>query len=81
MFITPLGILYVVLAVCVLALTITLIVLLVNVNRVVKDIADTTDKINGLVTKIDDFIVKPIKLASGILDKVMPIIRYFTDKK
>ncbi len=74
MYIDSQSTLYVVGAVAIGLLTIFLCVTLIYLILILRDASKVIENVRITVDKVNDFIVKPVSLASTIVDHVRPII-------
>ncbi len=69
-----LDILYLTLSVCITLLTVFLSITLVYLLFILRDVVKVTDKIQGLVEKVDTYITKPILMTKSIIEFISPFI-------
>lgn len=74
MYIDPQSTLYVVASISIGILTIFLCVTLVYLILILRDASKVIENVRITVDKVNDFIIKPVSLASSIVDHVRPII-------
>ena len=70
----PQQTLYIVLAISVALLTVFLCVALLYLILVLRDANKILDKTRDTVEKVNDFVIKPVKLATMIVDNIRPMI-------
>lgn len=81
MFTDPQSTLYVVSAIAIALLTIFLCITLVYVILILRDASKVIEHVRGTVDKVNDFIIKPVSLASSIVDHVRPIIEGLFERR
>lgn len=81
MFVDPQNTLYIVLAIATALLTIFLCVALIYLILILRDVNKVTDKVQTTVDRINAFVVKPLTVASAIVDHVRPLIESALEKR
>jgi hypothetical protein len=76
----PLDILYLTLAVSVAIVSIFLSVTLVYLLFILRDVVKVSDKVQGIVDKVDTYITKPLLLTKSIIEFVSPFIKGAEEK-
>ena len=71
---TPKETLYIVLTIAVALLTIFISVTLIYLTLVLRDAGKILEKVRDTTEKVNAFVIKPVKLASTIVDYLRPII-------
>ena len=71
---TPQETLYMVLAIAVALLTIFLCVALIYLILVLRDASKITEKSRNIVETVNNFVVKPVHIASMVIDTVRPVV-------
>ncbi|MEK7524137.1 MAG: hypothetical protein AAB588_03845 [Patescibacteria group bacterium] len=77
----PQSTLYIVLAVAVALLTIFLCVTLIYLILILRDVNKMLEKIRETVERVNTFILKPVSLASSIVDHVRPLIESALERR
>lgn len=72
--------LYMVLSVAIALLTIFLSVTLIYLILVLRDASKIIEKAKDTVEKVNNFVVKPVKLASAVFDHLRPLIERAIDR-
>ncbi len=73
--------LYVVLSIAAALLTIFLCVTLIYLILILRDVSKMLEKIRETVDRVNTFILKPVSLASSIVDHVRPLIESALEKR
>lgn len=73
--------LYVVLTVAIALLTIFLCVTLIYLILILRDVNKMLEKMRETVERVNTFILKPVSLASSIVDHVRPLIEAALEKR
>ena len=74
LFDSPQETLYTVLIISIVILTIFLAVALLYLILVLRDSSKILDKVRDTTEKVNDFVVKPVKLATTLIDHLKPIL-------
>jgi uncharacterized protein YoxC len=80
LFENPQETLFIVLAISVAILTIFLAVVLIYLILVLRDASKILDKTRDVVEKVNNFVVKPVKLASNIFEHIRPMIERLVEQ-
>lgn len=73
--------LYVVLTIAVALLTVFLCVTLIYLILILRDVSKMLEKVRETVERINTFILKPVSLASTIVDHVRPMIEAALERR
>lgn len=73
--------LYVVLTIAIALLTIFLCVTLIYLILILRDVNKMLEKVRDTVERVNTFILKPVSLASSIVDHVRPLIESALERK
>lgn len=73
--------LYIVLSIAVALLTIFLCVTLIYLILILRDLSKMLEKIRETVDRVNAFILKPVSLASSIVDHVRPLIESALERR
>lgn len=73
--------LYVVLTIAIALLTIFLCVTLIYLILILRDVNKMLEKVRETVERINTFILKPVSLASSIVDHVRPLIEAALERR
>jgi len=80
MFDNPLNLLYIVLAVVILLVGILLAIALIYLIMILRDASKATFLARDTMEKVNEFIYKPIMMASSVLEHIKPIIENLQEK-
>ncbi|MBI5413350.1 hypothetical protein HZA42_03325 [Candidatus Peregrinibacteria bacterium] len=72
---------YIVLTVAIALLTVFLSVTLIYVILILRDINKVVEKVRDTVDRINTFILKPVSLASSIVDHIRPLIETALERR
>lgn len=67
---TPADILFMVLAFCVLLLTVFVIVLITNVTRILRNVSRITERVDDLTFSLNNFVKMPLQVMGNVVEKV-----------
>ncbi|MBI2638441.1 hypothetical protein HYW83_02520 [Candidatus Peregrinibacteria bacterium] len=81
MFASSQSTLYIVLTIAIALLTIFLCVTLIYLILILRDASKMLEKIRETVERVNSFILKPVSLASSIVDHVRPYIEAALERK
>lgn len=73
--------LYIVLAIAIALLTIFLCVTLIYLILILRDASKMIEKVRATVERINAFVIKPVALASSIVDHIRPFIEAALEKR
>ena len=76
----PLDILFLTLSVCVIIVSIFLSITMVYLLFILRDVVKVSDKIQGIVEKVDTYITKPLLLTKSIIEFVSPFVKGAEEK-
>lgn len=72
---------YIVLTVAIALLTVFLSVTLIYVILILRDVNKVVEKVRDTVDRINTFILKPVSLASSIVDHIRPLIEAALERR
>lgn len=81
MFADPKSTLYTILTVAIGLLTIFLCVTLIYTILILRDASKMTEKMRSTIDRINQFVIKPISLASAVVDHVRPLIEAALERR
>ncbi|MBU2524203.1 hypothetical protein KKG71_03340 [Patescibacteria group bacterium] len=77
---TSLDVLYIAIAISVLLLAIFVCVNLIYTILILRDVTKATEKIKDAAEQINEYIVKPVKMASGMIENIGTVITLLTER-
>lgn len=81
MFADPQSTLYIVLSIAVALLTVFLCVALIYSILILRDTNKMLEKVHNTVDRVNTFILKPVSIASSIVDHVRPLIEAALERR
>lgn len=72
---------YIVLTVAIALLTVFLSVTLIYVILILRDVNKVVEKVRDTVDRVNTFILKPVSLASSIVDHIRPLIESALERR
>ena len=70
MSLSPSDLLLIVLAFCVLLLTVFVIVLITNLTRILRNVSNITERVDDLTFSLNNFVKMPLQMMGNVVEKV-----------
>lgn len=70
MTLSPSDLLLIVLAFCVLLLTVFVIVLITNLTRILRNVSNITERVDELSFSLNNFVKMPLQMMGSVVEKV-----------
>lgn len=70
MSLSPSDLLLIILAFCVLLLTVFVIVLITNLTRILRNVSNITERVDDLTFSLNNFVKMPLQMMGNVVEKV-----------